>query len=91
VTVKQVLNAAQVHPDSDFTIDGVEVGSVSSPRPTINAFNSFTQVLIVGSVRNRSVTATNVQYEVGDGTGYVDVRQWLDSADDEAGKMDGIE
>ena len=53
--------------------------------------DSSWQILIVGSVRNKSASATNVQYEVGDGTGYVDVRQWLDSADDEAGKMNGIE
>ena len=45
----------------------------------------------MGSVHNKSVSATNVSYEIGDGTGYVDVRLWLDSADDEAGKMDGIE
>jgi replication factor A2 len=32
-----------------------------------------------------------VSYEIGDGTGYIDVRQWLDSSDDEAGKMDGIQ
>ena len=48
-------------------------------------------MLLVGSVRNKSASATNVSYEVGDGTGYIDVRQWLDSADDEAGKMEGIE
>jgi replication factor A2 len=41
-------------------------------------------------VSNSSKTATNVSYEIGDGTGYVDVRQWLDTADDEAGKTTGI-
>lgn len=29
VTVKQVNDASQLHPDSDYTIDGVEVGTVS--------------------------------------------------------------
>lgn len=38
-----------------------------------------------------STTATNVGYEIGDGTGYIDVRQWLDSSDDESGKTEGIE
>lgn len=47
-------------------------------------------MILVGSVRNTSTSATNVNYSVGDGTGYLDVRQWLDSADDESGKMDGI-
>lgn len=49
------------------------------------------QVIVVGSVHNTATTATNVQYEIGDGTGYIDVRLWLDSADDEAGKTSGIE
>jgi hypothetical protein len=31
VTVKQIINASQVHNDSDFVIDGVDVGSVSYP------------------------------------------------------------
>jgi hypothetical protein len=48
-------------------------------------------VIIVGSVHNQSTSATNVSYEIGDGTGYVDVRLWLDSADDESGKTSGIE
>lgn len=75
VTIKQLLNAAQVHPDSDYTIDGVDVGSI----------------ILIGTVHNRSISATNVSYEIGDGTGHIDVRQWLDSADDEVGKMEGVE
>lgn len=42
--------------------------------------------MLVGSVVNVSATATNVSYQIGDGTGYVDVRKWLDSADEESGK-----
>lgn len=38
-----------------------------------------------------STTATNISYEIGDGTGYIDARVWLDSADDESGKTTGIE
>ncbi|WVO18128.1 hypothetical protein L204_105830 [Cryptococcus depauperatus] len=75
VTVKQVLEATQVHHEADFSIDGVDVA----------------QILLVGSVRNSSQSATNVSYEVGDGTGYIDCRVWLDSADDESGKTDGIQ
>jgi hypothetical protein len=30
VTIKQVLDAEQTHPDSPFTIDGIEVNDVSS-------------------------------------------------------------
>ncbi|RSH90941.1 replication factor A protein 2 [Saitozyma podzolica] len=75
VTIKQVLGASQVHQDSDFQIDGHDIN----------------QIMLVGSVHNHTASATNVSYEIGDGTGYVDVRLWLDSADDEAGKMSGIE
>ncbi|WWC70927.1 uncharacterized protein I206_104879 [Kwoniella pini CBS 10737] len=75
VTIKQILAAEQVHADADFVIDGVDVA----------------QVLLIGSVHNSSTSATNVSYEIGDGTGYIDVRLWLDSADDEAGKAKGIE
>ncbi|WVR06489.1 hypothetical protein IAU60_003520 [Kwoniella sp. DSM 27419] len=75
VTIKQVLNAEQVHPDADFQIDGQDIS----------------QILLVGNVRNSSASATNVSYEIGDGTGYIDVRLWLDSADDESGKAKDIE
>ncbi|WVW84856.1 hypothetical protein I302_106891 [Kwoniella bestiolae CBS 10118] len=75
VTIKQILAAEQVHADADFVIDGVDVA----------------QVLLIGSVHNSSSSATNVSYEIGDGTGYIDVRLWLDSADDETGKAKGIE
>ncbi|WVQ73296.1 hypothetical protein IAR50_002864 [Cryptococcus sp. DSM 104548] len=75
LTIKQFNEAQQVHPDADFSIDGEDVS----------------QVLLVGSVRNASTTATNVAYEIGDGTGYVDVKLWLDSADDQSGKIDGIQ
>ncbi|ORY30547.1 hypothetical protein BCR39DRAFT_528659 [Naematelia encephala] len=74
VTVKQVLDAVQTHGDADFLIDGQEVGVI----------------LMIGSVHNESRSATNVSYEIGDGTGHIDVRLWLDSADDEAGKLEGV-
>jgi replication factor A2 len=75
VTIKQVINADQAHNDADFTIDGHDVN----------------QVLLVGNVHSMSSSATNVSYSIGDGTGYIDVRQWLETAEDDTGKMDGIE
>lgn len=47
------------------------------------------QVEFVALVHSDTATSTSINYELGDGTGYVEVRQWLDSADDEAGKGDG--
>ncbi|GMK53980.1 hypothetical protein CspeluHIS016_0105660 [Cutaneotrichosporon spelunceum] len=75
VTVQQILNADQPVPESDFQIDGTDVGPIQ----------------FVGTVHNMSSTATNFSYEIGDGYGYIDVRQWLDSSDDESGKTEGIE
>lgn len=75
VTIKQLNEADQAHNDAEFTIDGHEIGTV----------------LLIGNIHQMSNTATNVSYNVGDGTGYIDVRQWLDTADDDSGKMEGIE
>ncbi|KAH8089703.1 hypothetical protein HD553DRAFT_327748 [Filobasidium floriforme] len=75
VTIKQIIGADQPHPDADFQIDGVDVGSVR----------------VVGVVRNISRTATNVSYTIEDGTGEMSARVWLDTADDDNGKTGGIE
>ena len=75
MTIKQLHEASQLSPDSEHTIDGHEIG----------------QILLVGAVRNENKSATNVSYEIGDGTGYIDARMWLDTADDEAGKTEGVE
>ncbi|KAJ9117898.1 hypothetical protein QFC20_000179 [Naganishia adeliensis] len=75
LTIKQVLEASQPHADADFLVDGVELGNIK----------------VIGVVRNISTTATNVSYQVEDGTGTVDCRLWLDTSNDDNGKTDGIE
>ncbi|EEB06650.1 single-stranded DNA binding protein Ssb2 [Schizosaccharomyces japonicus yFS275] len=60
VTIKQILDATQVHADADFKIDGVEVG----------------QITIVGVLRNIHAQTTNTTYQVEDGTGLIEVRHW---------------
>ncbi|SPO25326.1 related to RFA2 - DNA replication factor A, 36 kDa subunit [Ustilago trichophora] len=74
VTVRQILNADQPHPDADFTLDGAELG----------------QLTFVAVVRNISRNATNVAYSVEDGTGQIEVRQWLDSSGDDTQKASDI-
>ncbi|KAL8769514.1 MAG: hypothetical protein Q9209_004575 [Squamulea sp. 1 TL-2023] len=69
-TIKQVLDATQPHPDADFKIDDVEVQ----------------QLTFVGQIRNISTQTTNITYKFDDGTGTVEVKQWIDS--DAAGVMD---
>ena len=63
VTIKQVLEAAQPHPDADFSIDDVEI----------------TQISFVGQIRNISTQTTNITYKLDDGTGTIEVKQWIDA------------
>lgn len=74
VTIAQIRSAQQSHADADFKIDGVDVG----------------QLTFVAVVRNISRNATNVSFNVEDGTGSIDVRQWLDSNSDDTGKASEI-
>ncbi|EST05606.1 Replication protein A, C-terminal [Kalmanozyma brasiliensis GHG001] len=74
VTIRQILKAEQPHPDADFTLDGTELG----------------QLTFVAVVRNISKNATNVAYSVEDGTGQIEVRQWLDSSGDDTNKASDI-
>ncbi|KAI9847775.1 MAG: replication factor A protein 2 [Thelocarpon superellum] len=63
VTIRQVLEAQQPHPDAKFRIDGSEI----------------TQITFVGQIRNVSRQTTNVTYKVDDGTAIVEVKSWIDS------------
>ena len=63
VTIKQVLDATQPHPDADFSIDDVEI----------------TQISFVGQIRNISTQTTNITYKLDDGTGTIEVKQWIDA------------
>ncbi|KAL8642084.1 MAG: hypothetical protein Q9228_001194 [Teloschistes exilis] len=62
-TIKQVLDASQPHPEADFKIDDVEVQ----------------QLTFVGQIRNISTQTTNITYKLDDGTGSIEVKQWIDA------------
>ncbi|KAL7627489.1 Replication factor A protein 2 [Parahypoxylon ruwenzoriense] len=63
VTVKQIIDAEQAFgSDGPFRIDGVDI----------------TQVTFIGMVRQISPQTTNITYRLDDGTGIVEVKQWLD-------------
>jgi replication factor A2 len=49
------------------------------------------QITFVGTVVNIAKSPTNISSTIEDGTGSIDVRQWIDTADDDTGKMAGIE
>lgn len=72
VTIRQVLNASQPHSDAPFTFDNAELS----------------QVTLVAWVQNISRNATNVSYTLDDGTGQLDVRQWIDNSADEGAAVD---
>ncbi|OBT57552.1 hypothetical protein VF21_03424 [Pseudogymnoascus sp. 05NY08] len=62
VTIKQIIDAQQPHPDAEFKVDGHEM----------------TQITFVGQVRAISVQATNQTFKLDDGTGLIEVKVWLD-------------
>ncbi|KAK3712804.1 Replication factor A protein 2 [Vermiconidia calcicola] len=64
VTIKQLVEAHHPNPDAEhFMIDNAEA----------------TQVTFVGQVRNISTQTTNVTYKLDDGTGIIEVKQWIDA------------
>ncbi|KAF2238969.1 replication protein A, subunit RPA32 [Viridothelium virens] len=72
VTIKQILDAQQPHPDAELKIDGTEASHVT----------------FVGQIRNVSTQATNITYKFDDGTGTVEVKQWIDADAGNAMEMD---
>ncbi|KAJ9647765.1 Replication factor A protein 2 [Coniosporium tulheliwenetii] len=54
---------AEQKPDSEFSLDGSRI----------------TQITLIGQVRNISTQTTNVTYKLDDGTGTLEVKQWIDS------------
>ncbi|TGJ81588.1 hypothetical protein E0Z10_g7180 [Xylaria hypoxylon] len=64
VTIKQIIDAEPAYAgDASFRIDGQDVK----------------QVTIVGMVRTISQQTTNITYKIDDGTGAIEVKQWLDA------------
>lgn len=64
VTIKQALDASQPYPEANYQIDGADAASIC----------------FVGQVRNISSQTTNITYKVDDGTGEIEVKQWVDTA-----------
>ncbi|GAO46833.1 replication protein A, subunit RPA32 [Saitoella complicata NRRL Y-17804] len=69
VTIKQILDAQQPHPDADFRIDNADIG----------------QITFVAAIRNVSLQSTNVTFRMEDGTGLLEAKQWLDAGAEGAG------
>ncbi|KAI0447589.1 replication protein A, subunit RPA32 [Xylaria telfairii] len=64
VTIKQIIDAEPAYAgDAAFKVDGLDVK----------------QVTIVGMVRAINPQTTNITYKIDDGTGVIEVKQWLDA------------
>lgn len=74
MTLRQVINASQPHSDAPFTFDGEELS----------------QVTFVAWIRSIARNATNVSYTLDDGTGQLDVRQWIDNSADQGETIDEL-
>ncbi|KAJ9639064.1 uncharacterized protein PV06_07382 [Exophiala oligosperma] len=75
MTIKQILDSQQPHPDADFRADGEPFGLVT----------------FVGQVTGISTQPTNITYRVDDGTGIIEVKQWIDAESSKEDRMDGVE
>lgn len=64
ITIKQALDASQPYPEANYQIDGADAASI----------------VFIGQVRNISTQTTNVTYKIDDGTGEIEVKQWIDSS-----------
>ncbi len=64
VTIKQLIEATQPPHESDYFILDE---------------NEMTQVTFVGQIRNISKQTTNITYKLDDGTGIIEVKEWVDA------------
>ncbi|KIM58857.1 hypothetical protein SCLCIDRAFT_1218197 [Scleroderma citrinum Foug A] len=74
LTIHQLLNATQAHPDADWMLDDTEIG----------------QVTIVAYIASVQTQATNSQYILDDGSGRIEARCWIDSSVEDNSEKLGI-
>lgn len=96
VTIRQLLEAYQAHADAEWKIDDVELEHVRLQKahcvgcPVLTR-RTYLQVTFVGNITNMGKSNTNCSCTIEDGTGSIDVRLWLETADDDSGRLEGIE
>lgn len=83
MTIKQILDAQQPHPDADFKVDGDAISQVCLSSDLARSQLTGPQITFVGQIRNISTLSTNITYKVDDGTGIIEVKQWRDSDADQ--------
>jgi replication factor A2 len=93
LTVKQILDANQPHPDADFRVDGEPISQVQASKLLEHGIHtdSCQQLTFVGQIRSISTQPTNITYKVDDGTGLVEVKLWIDGDAANSDKMEADE
>lgn len=96
MTIKQIIDAQQAHPDAEFKADGHEIRQVSwrYNRHSHSVYESTTngpQLTFVGQIHSISTQTTNTTYKLDDGTGMIEVKYWTDSDAPEGPTKVGIE
>jgi replication factor A2 len=80
VTIKQILEAqGEANSNDVFKIDGAVVSNVCQYCTSILHMLTRHQLTFVGQIRNISAQTTNTTYRIDDGTGSIEVKQWVDS------------
>lgn len=81
-----------------FSIDGCDVTQVKPTQPELSApallllltHTLSLQITFVAKISNVNQSSNAVSYSFEDGTGTIDVRQWLESVDDDTGRTAGL-
>jgi hypothetical protein len=63
VTIKQILDAQQAHPDAEFRIDGQEISQVDSSRHNRSNGSLLSLLLFVMSLHNLPTSHTALKME----------------------------
>lgn len=65
VTIKQLLDAHQTHPDDTFRVNG----------------NQLPQMTLVAIIKKVEALSTNINFTIDDFTGSIDMKIWVDADD----------
>ncbi|KAJ7285762.1 hypothetical protein C8J57DRAFT_1168452 [Mycena rebaudengoi] len=66
VTIAQIRKAVQMHSEAEWTVDDTPIG----------------QITVVGEIYLHKVFTTNRTFGIDDGTGRMEAKMWIDTADD---------
>ncbi|KAG4097923.1 replication protein A, subunit RPA32 [Neocallimastix lanati (nom. inval.)] len=68
VTIKQIYSASQLVPEGPFSLNGKDLDHIS----------------LIGKIQNIQFMSTKTNYKIEDGTGSIDVIEWINTNDDDS-------